>query len=109
MSYVTNIILNLGTLEEHEERMREVNAFFEKEGKRGLVLMDEGDAPRYWQGGSKAMECWIAMGGFNYLALNDFQEHLKSLKWSFPEDMQLIYKEQDDDTWSIWQLDLSNK
>jgi hypothetical protein len=104
MSYVTNLILNFGTLEEHEDRLREVNSFFYKDDKAGFVLMDSEGTPQNWYGGSKVMECWIAMGAFNYIDLDEFKNHLKNVKWNSPEYMQLIIKDQDDDKWSIWEL-----
>jgi hypothetical protein len=102
MSRVTNIILSMGTLEEHKERLQEVNKYFDEQEKRGLILMDEDKETSWEYGGSKGMECWIAMGGFNYLDLEEFKNHLKTIKWN--SDLQLFSMGQDDDKWSLWEI-----
>jgi hypothetical protein len=98
MSVVTNIILSIG-ISEKPERIKEVNKYFDN----GIcfVSVDDEKLPRGWYGGSKMLECEIFIGAFNHLYFEGFMEHLKSVKWEYPEILQVIIKGDDDDIFHI--------
>ena len=104
MSVVTNAILHMGVLDQEEEPelLKEVNFFF-SDGRRGFVLVDDPSLPSGWYGGSKMLECSLAIGAFNHLDLNALLAHLREVDW--PTDqrdlVQLIVKEQNDDSFRI--------
>lgn len=95
MSYVTNLILHMGMIEDEDERIKEVNAFFD-EDDNPLVGLNEQPLPPGWYGGTKYLECNLYVGAFNYFQLDDFLKHLQTIKWRAPEDVQLFIKDQDD-------------
>ena len=104
MSCVCDTILKIGTLESEQERLIEVNSYFEDQ--KGFVLLDCDSLPesaKHWYGGSKVFQTTIAIGAFNYLGVEEFKEHLKNnVRWEFPDEMQLIYCNEDDDNFQIW-------
>ena len=100
MSLVSNCILTFKILEDAESRMEEVSRFFESE--RSFVSIHDEKLPRKWYGGSKFMERPLYLGAFNYLNVHKFLDHLKlKVKWRYPEEVQLIIKQQDDNGFSI--------
>lgn len=50
-------------------------------------------------GGGKAVEADVWMAAFNGLEPTDLLNHLRTIEWDHPEDVQLIIKEQDDEQW----------
>ena len=88
-------------MEEEEERIIEVNKFFE--GGNGFVSCDDDSLPRGWYGGTKMLETNVYIGSFNYLNLSDLVEHLKTqVRWTDdPRNVQLIVQEQHDDKFRI--------
>lgn len=106
MSRVTNIILSTGYENDLDKIIDQINAYLIEKGMHtGLVSIDTDTLPRGWYGGSKMLECELFIGAFNYLHLEEFLEHLKSYSWQYPECVQVIYKEQQDDRFSVWNLD----
>ena len=105
MSYVTGVVLLASCGEwEHDDQsmLKRVNEFFDSRGewpgRKGLVDVED---PGGWYGGTKGLECCMAVGSFNYLDLDELVDHLKSLwgHWQDPEDVQLLVLEQDESTW----------
>ena len=97
MSYVTNIILNLGL---QGKKLEEVNQFFD--GEKGFISCDDDSLPRGWYGGTKMLEVDIAIGAFNYIDLDKIKQHIQNIKWEEPEDVQLLICDQEDNVFSIW-------
>jgi len=101
MSVVTNVILHMGCLddEQGEKLLAQVNEFFDNEDRdcMGFVLVDDPSLPEGWYGGTKMLECTLAIGAFNYLDLGDLVEHLRQIKWPryIQGNVQLMVKEQD--------------
>lgn len=96
MSLVTNLILTWpcdGYGTQPSPFLQAVNAHFE--GKPGLVHVDSvqnGD----WYGGTKYLEVEVAIGAINYLDLDAFMAHLRTVPWERPEHVQLMVCEQED-------------
>jgi len=99
MSLVTNCILSFSNLEE-PERIEEVNSFFDC--KPLISCADE--SIRGWHGGTKHLETPIYIGAFNYLCNYDFFNHIRSIGWEYPEDLQLMLQEQDDDCFTVFRI-----
>lgn len=66
-----------------------------------MISINDKKLPSAWYGGTKYMECCIFMGAYNYLNLNEFIDHLKSIEWEDPEDVQLIVRNQNEDRFKI--------
>ena len=99
MSYVTNIVLSWSILED-DSKIEEVNTYF-KYNQRGFVSCGDDSLPRGWYGGSKMLETPLFIGAFNYVGLEDLREHLRTITFEYPESVQLIIKDQDDDIFRI--------
>lgn len=102
MSVVTNIILTFSCLEDEKERLREINTFFPDIS--GLTSCDDDKLPRGWYGGTKMLETNICIGAFNHLDFERFLEHMKTIKWRYPEYAQIIVQEQEDDRFRFIEL-----
>lgn len=74
MSHVTDIILVFDTdAREPEDVLESVNAFFEGRGKLAHLT------PK--MGGTKHPQLEVAGGSFNYLDIEGFLDHLRSVDW----------------------------
>lgn len=102
MSVVTNLIFSFCICEDEEERAKEVNRYFADSKPLVSVEYDES----YWYGGTKALETPIYIGAFNYTCfdLDEFIHHVKSIEWRYPEMVQIIVQEQDDDKFRIIEI-----
>lgn len=111
MSRVTNIILRTPLLNDRERSryQEEINLFFE--GENGLVNCSDDNLPRSWYGGTKVLEAELWIGAFNHFDLDKFVSHLKEISWNtgYQDWVQVIYKGQDDDRFSIieWKINPS--
>ena len=99
MSWVTNIVLNIG-LPGDEEHIGEVNLFFEEMDVPGLISINH-SLPERWYGGDQVFEANLFIGAFDWLELDNFVRHLISIKWEEPALVQLFVKEQNNATFKI--------
>jgi len=97
MSVVTNLILLFSKSEDCtiiEQQLAEFkysnNIIFQ------IASIENDKLPKGWYGGSKYMEANIYLGAFNHFNTNDFINHLKSIKWENPQDVQIIVKEENE-------------
>ena len=97
MSYVTNVILNLGL--ENYDRLDDVNAFFDNQ--RGFVSLEHDSLPAGWYGGNKSLEVELSVGAFNYLDLDGLVDHICGLGLGYPEDVQLLVCGQEEERFRI--------
>ncbi|MFA5135358.1 MAG: hypothetical protein WC505_06270 [Patescibacteria group bacterium] len=106
MSNVTNLLLAFCCSEDEDERIREVNAFFDPERDvRGLVAVDDPKLPPHWYGGSKMLEVNLYLGAFNYFRETDFMEYLcTKVQWYSPEQVQVMIRREEDDVFTILTL-----
>jgi len=93
MSYVTDIILISHYLK--QDTIDEINGWLIGYQRNGLYEVTE------HAGGSKAMQCEVHMGAFNYLGLEEFLEFIKTLPWEEKKQMQLLTKEKHDDKFTL--------
>ncbi|HEY7094962.1 MAG TPA: hypothetical protein VH393_17395 [Ktedonobacterales bacterium] len=97
MSVVTNAILHYHL--DYEEFLSRVNTFFPP-NIRGFVSVGDKQLPEAWYGGSKYLECGLAIGAFNHLDLQALIEHICQI--DYPQtDTQLIIKEQEEERFKI--------
>ena len=94
MSWVTNVILHVGLFD--RELVSKVNEFFERDGIKGFVSLDDDSLPQGWYGGTKFLEASFSAGAFNYLDMNNLLAHIRTIEWSQPESVQLIVVDQED-------------
>ena len=81
MSVVTNIIIAFSASENEDSKLQ-----------------------KGWYGGTKNLEVNIFIGAYNHLNLNDLIQHMSTIDWEEPEDVQVIVKEQNDDRFRIINL-----
>jgi hypothetical protein len=93
MSVVTNAILHYPL--DYEEFLSRVNTFFPP-NIRAFVSVKDKKLPDHWYGGSKYLECSIAIGAFNHLDLESLIEHICQI--DYPQtDTQLFIMEQEEE------------
>ena len=103
MSIVDNCILSFNILED-DERISEVNSFFISDIEKPFVSVDADFLPIRWYGGNKFLETPLFIAAFNHFREADFVEHLKTINWREPEEVQLIIKRQYEDKFSIVEI-----
>lgn len=122
MSYVTNVILTWNAAEPEEDKLflDKVNKCFTLEvgrdniaayNQRGFVCVDDPTLPSGWYGGSKYLECGMAIGAFNYLSLERLVIHIENVEREINKgrdnrdpiihEIQLLVKDQNDSKFSI--------
>ncbi len=107
MSWVTNTILHFGCLGgDYEMRTLEhINAFFDQRNDRQRFVSVQDEAlPRDWYGGSKRLECSLAIGAFNHLDIGALVEHLCALCAANeldPVATQLILMDQEEEKFRV--------
>lgn len=102
MSYVDNVVLLMGCGEVHEKddgtdelpALDRLNAWLQSTEGGKLHLVDQHGT------NSKAMECYVAVGAFNYLRREEFMQAFRGAGWEDPDEVQLMFKGQDDDVFS---------
>lgn len=102
MSHVTDIILVTG-IEDGAKHQNEhpnadyVSEYLEKEHNCKLNKVDQ------YAGGGKKVQCDVFMAAINYLNIPLFVEHFYSVKWSYPELVQLMIKDEHDEKFTIYE------
>ena len=107
MSVVTNLILTFATGEDEIACEKAINDYTYHGLKMNLVSVDfdkDQKAGKAWYGGGKFLEAALYIGAFNHFDIEDFRKYLRKLNWEFPELVQLIVKEQDDEKFRIIEL-----
>lgn len=104
MSVVSNQIINVDTLEPRDwlERLNEI-----LNGRCGqcFVRVDDADEHQGWYGGGKYWEAETAMAAMNHWPATKTIHVLQGIEWKYPENVQLIYQDQDDECMTIWNLE----
>lgn len=109
MSVVTNVILSLPTLEDHTARIAEINAWIANQPHWNREKYDCTFGPELSEqydayGGGKVLEATLYVGAFNHFPLDAFKDFLSTLNWEWPEEVQLLVKDSDDDLFSSFVL-----
>jgi hypothetical protein len=97
MSVVTNVILTMNILD--EDAIEAVNKF-PFPHNAGFTRVEN-------CGGTKALECAVFTGAFNYLNVEDLLIYVRGLEFEEPECVQIFIQKQEEDRFSIF--DLSGK
>jgi hypothetical protein len=100
MSQVTNIILIFSLAENEKEIEGKLN-LFRYNSSFSMISIDTPDLPRGWYGGNKLFESNIYLGVYNYFNLEEFVSHLNNIEWEERENVQLIYKEENDEVFKL--------
>lgn len=88
MSKVTNVIMTTVPDETND---------WEK-----LPLLGQLNPVDQYAGGKKSMEVDVFMGGYNHLDRAEILKEFRSVKWECLEDAQLIVKEQEDESFTVY-------
>jgi hypothetical protein len=109
MSEVTNLIFTFSHIENEGDRMKDVNLYnyhgqnlnlVSADYLRGINLLGK-DNRMSWYGGNKFLEAPVYIGAYNNFDLNDFIDYLKLIEWEEIDNVQIIVKEQEDETFRI--------
>lgn len=108
MSWVTNTILHFGNA--RQDALDKVNAFFTDGPGHGpgFVSVEDAALPRGWYGGSKMLECSVAIGAFNHLDIPALVDHLVALCVAGALDAdrtQLLLRDQEEDKFHVINMD----
>lgn len=100
MSWVTNIILHISAAEEADERISEVNRFFERmphavTGEEEPAEPLASVAP-VWEGKGHSLEAYLYVGAYNYFPLDRFMQHLRGIEWEEPDYIQVFVQDQEE-------------
>lgn len=96
MSSVTNLMILFSCSEDAEEIIHDINQFKFNGNNLNIVSIDNKKLPEKWYGGSKMMEAEILIGAYNGLPLHDLMSFLRKINWQNPEDVQIMYKTQEE-------------
>lgn len=99
MSLVDNVVLFMGSLEAQKQNdgtdtfpaLERLNAWLASEKKGKLHLVDQ------YGTNQKGMECFVAIGAFNFLDVEGFMKAFREADWLDPDTIQLMFKSQEDD------------
>lgn len=97
MSNVINIIILFSSSEDEDKIIHQLSQFeYKKDSFFNVKSIKDKILPENWHGGSKGFEASVLIGAYNYLDISDLINYMKKLKWEYIEDVQLLYKEQED-------------
>lgn len=103
MSKVSNQIINVDVLEP-SNWLETVNEALSELSGQTFVLVDADEEHSGWYGGGKCWEAETAMAAMNHWSGAHTIEVLRELEWMYPENVQLIYQDQDDERMTLWNL-----
>lgn len=111
MSEVTNLILSFSILENEVSRKEEIELFSNNGRGFRLSSADYGFGQRTdiksrerWYAGSKLLETPLFVGAYNHLDIEGLIEHLKSLDWREPENVQLMIQGQHENKFKMIEI-----
>ena len=98
MSRITDCLLSFSCLEECDSDdefliLADVNKFFTTQ--YGFVSIHDKRLPRGWTGGGKVFTSPLFIGAFNHIDVEKLINHLRSLPFNYPLEVQLIYAEEE--------------
>jgi hypothetical protein len=97
MSNVTNLVITFSSLEDEEQVITDMKAFYKTEDGFSISSVKDKRLPQPWYGGTRRLECNILIGAYNYLDLEAFLVFLREqVNWEAPDLVQLFVKEQED-------------
>lgn len=103
MSWVTNVVLVLDSLDHEERRIAQINAVLvaDRPEHGRIVSVDDPDLPKGWYGGSKYLEASIYIGAFNFLNVEAFLSGLRAIDWTDREGCQVLLREQEENAFRL--------
>lgn len=105
MSQVTNIIILLSSSENETEVIHNLSKFeYKRDNFFFIKSIKDKTLPKDWYGGSKRFEASALIGAYNFLNIVDLIQYMKNMKWEYIEDVQILYKEQEEDTFKLISL-----
>lgn len=94
MSLVTDVVLMAVGLSEEEFqcKLQEINSYFGEQ--RGFVSADDKSLPEGWYGGTKYLQCRIAIGAFNFLDREELFAHIQAFQYDCECSVSVAYLEE---------------
>jgi hypothetical protein len=80
-------------------------AWFDSFGALGKLTFGFDEPEKNLWGGDKYPECTIWAGAFNHFDIGLMLKHLESLAWEEPDFVQVMVKEQDEETFKVYMFD----
>jgi hypothetical protein len=105
MSYVTNVILK--TCLREERGIAQLNGILKSDG--GFISCCDSSLPPGWYAGTRALECSIYPGAFNYLDLDELVSAIRMTEWNRPRWVQLFVQEPEEHRFREVELYLTSK
>ena len=104
MSVVSNVIFSFSISEDSYEKeddilypnMEKINNWLE-ENNYGIFSVDVDVV----SGGRKNRETPLFVAAFNYSSIDNFCNFIRSLKWEYPDFVQVFIQEQEDDKFRL--------
>ena|SRR3989304_6316184 len=104
MSVVSNVIFSFSISEDSYEKeddilypnMEKINNWLE-ENNYGIFSVDVDVV----SGGRKDLETPLFVAAFNYFSIDNFCNFIRSLKWEYPDFVQVFIQEQEDDKFRL--------
>lgn len=98
MSVVTNLLVSFSILEDDDARLEDLNRWLDGEQHPPLV--------NFWRmrecyGGSKHMEAPLLAGAFNHFEMIPFIAFLRTVRWEWPDEVQVLVRAPDESTWHV--------
>ena len=93
MSHVTDIIL-VTFLDDEGTGLTDLNTFLQKRSKPLTRVDDHTETPR-------VLQCNVFIGAYNWLNIPDLLTVFSTCQWEYPECVQLMLKDENDNTFII--------
>lgn len=111
MSRVTDTILVTGGGHldgSFEDTLSAIGSYLASRGQcRGLVAVDANELPPGWYGGSRFLQCDVAIGAYDHLDLPSFLAFLRGMPWTKEHNAVQLLAKQDHEffftLYEIWQ------
>lgn len=103
MSEVTNLLIAYGS-DDDEKIVQQLSQYLHRGQPFRIVSVQDAALPKGWYGGSKNLETGLLIGAYNHLQLAELIAFMKTMDWEYPEDVQLLIKEQWDSKFRLVDL-----
>lgn len=96
VSRVANVVL-VTALENEKIAVSQMNAYLRSKFGEHVLLRNV----REYAGGGKRLECDVFIVAVSHLNIPDFLDVFRQASWNWPEEVQLMIKDQEDTIFSI--------
>jgi hypothetical protein len=105
MSRVTNIMILFSDSEDENRIISDLSKFeYKKDSFFKIKSIHDENIPKFWYGGNKGFEASVLIGAYNFIEIIDLVNYMRTMKWEYIEDVQVLYKEQFDEQFKLINL-----